>query len=168
MTDNHFQDIQVFYGKLDRFPPPREAENPCAACIECCRYFFYCSWYEFQFIEHFVRQKAISISLVFKPAAAATEDTRLKGPSWLCPLHSGLGGCLTYPARPHACRVLGHYVPHTTRMPENCSFRNPLFYRVHKELPLWEDYVRLLLAHPPPDEFRKGGYFVGASADPLI
>ncbi|MCL5773231.1 MAG: YkgJ family cysteine cluster protein [Firmicutes bacterium] len=158
MPNEPFYDIIKFYKDIDQLLPFPDLENPCGECKECCRYFFYCSQYEYEYLKHYVEDKRINIPLIFKPASTPDGDRRSVNSGWCCPLYRENAGCLAYAARPYACRIMGHYVPRTTNIPGQCIFRSPVNYSTHDEMPLWKEYVKLLLAHPPSKEFQKGGY----------
>jgi hypothetical protein len=151
----HFSDIIQFYEKLSALLPRPSGENPCGECRECCTYLFYLSEYEFQFLDQCLREKTVALSLSFIPLKPSALDPRFACDRWLCPLLRDDGGCHAYEARPLACRLMGPYLPHNSDAISGCIYRNPIVYSTVEEIPLWDEYVRLLRKHPTPP-----GYFI--------
>jgi CRISPR/Cas system-associated endonuclease Cas3-HD len=64
-------------------------------------------------------------------------------------------GCCAYEGRPLACRLMGAYVPHNNTLIQDCVYKNPVVYTKVEEIPLWNDFMKLMRKYPSPP-----GYFV--------
>ena len=161
-----FADLREFYRRLDEILPTPDptaqnsGTNPCGTCGDCCRWFFYLSRHEWKYLEQALEQQGRAGVARFQVALSPDQDQRLgRCSEWLCPLHQEGLGCTVYEARPLACRLAGPYLPALSRLPEHCIFPRPIRYATVEEIPLWEEYVRVLRRHPSPP-----GYL--APADP--
>lgn len=160
-----FEEIREFYRRLDEVlpgpdkpPVPPEvtggrtgcAGNLCGSCGECCRWFFYLSRHEYDYLEHYLKHRGQPVPSRFRVAVTPEQDHRLQHSEWRCPLYREGVGCTVYEARPLACRLAGPYLPRASRLPPWCVFTRPVRYSTVEEIPLWEQYVRLLRRHPGP------------------
>lgn len=172
MSDR-FDDIREFYAHVDqhlaaldaeilrRSRPASEGEAPnsCGTCFECCRYSFYLSRCEFEYLEDHVRRATGS-----SPAEWVTCNSRQDDPrrevAWAdherCAFWRDGIGCVGYEARPLACRTLGPMLPSHSKLPEWCIYSHPEIYTTCEALPHWSEYVQILRAHypSPPGYFR--------------
>lgn len=155
VKQNDFSDIIDFYSRLDKVIPREEGENPCGNCFECCRYLFYFSRYEFDYLKYFLRIKTDELSIKFVRLLPGESDPRFNEKNWACPLLNERTGCIVYEARPLPCRMMGPYLPYNSKKIDNCIYNNPVVYEFAEEIPLWDDFVRILKRHPSPP-----GYFV--------
>jgi hypothetical protein len=159
-----FDDIRTLYGHVDatlasRAPAQTAESNPCGKCFECCQYHFYLSRYEFEYVEDFLIRSTGHSPLEWITCLKATDDPRRSAPpdfDYRCPLYAEGQGCLAYEARPLACRTLGPLLPCHSKLPTWCVYTAPQVYSTSEELPCWEEYKRLLIAHhpSPPGYFR--------------
>lgn len=157
ITYSNFSDLAHFYDRLDSVLPALQGENPCGSCLECCRYLFYLSKYEFDFLNHSLAQKNSPFSLAFVTLLPDARDPRFSQQGSICPLWEENTGCHAYMARPLACRLMGAYVPYNSDLIPHCVYRHPVVYHHVNEIPLWDDFVKILRKYPSPP-----GYFIRA------
>jgi len=154
-----FLDIIKFYEGLTTFLPERDRENPCGGCKECCRYLFYLSRYEFDYLIYSLGRGGEEVHLQFVPLLPGKEDPRCAMEESLCPLYREPGGCRAYEGRPLACRLMGPYVPLDSELITSCIYKEPVIYSTVEEIPLWNEFTRILRRHPSLP-----GYFVVSGA----
>ena len=166
-----FEDIRLFFERVDRHlaalrtpitprrDPGGDGSNPCGTCVECCRYSFYLSRYEFEYLEDAVRRATGSCPAEWVTCMSPQEDPRMD-PAFegheRCPLYQDGVGCMGYAARPLACRTLGPMLPCHSKLPEGCIYTNPTIYDTATALPHWDEYALMLKRHfpSPPGYFR--------------
>ncbi len=161
-TLDPFSDLREFYRRLDEILPgpdlPTAADsNPCGSCGDCCRWFFYLSRHEWDYLAHDLAERGLAGLAHFRVALTAEQDERLQFDEWRCPLYQVGQGCRVYAARPLACRLAGPYLPVQSRLPSHCIFQAPRRYSTVEEIPLWEEYVRVLRRHPSPPGYMAPG-----------
>ena len=154
-TLDPFSDLREFYRRLDEILPgpdipASQDSNPCGACGDCCRWFFYLSQHEWDYIAQALAERGLTGLARFRVAVTPEQDERLQFSEWRCPLYQAGQGCLTYQARPLACRLAGPYLPVLSKLPSHCIFQQPIRYATVEEIPLWDEYVRVLRRHPSP------------------
>ena len=159
---DRFSDLREFYRRLDEILPgpdlPAEAgSNPCGTCGDCCRWFFYLSRHEWDYLAQDLETRGEADLARFRVAVTPDQDERLGLPEWRCPLYVPGQGCGVYDRRPLACRLAGPYLPTLSRLPDHCIFIRPIRYATVEEIPLWEEYVRVLRRHPSPPGYLAPG-----------
>ncbi|MGV8123488.1 MAG: YkgJ family cysteine cluster protein [Candidatus Xenobiia bacterium LiM19] len=152
-----FRDLADFYMHLSSRLLKPESSNPCKSCVECCKYLFYLSRYEFEYLASAASLKDRSISLVFVPLLPGQDDPRFAHNDHCCPLLTE-DGCLAYEFRPLPCRLMGPYVPYNSDLISGCVYTHPVIYRNVEEIPLWDEYTAVLRRHPSPP-----GFFIHAA-----
>ena len=136
---------------------PKGEGNACGTCFECCRYNFYLSKHEFDYVEAWLTDAWGSVLEFVATPRPGRHPRRFTPPDleYRCPLYADGIGCTVYEARPLACRLMGPYLPHHSKLPAWCVFENPTVYSTVDEMPGWNDYVSVLRRHPsPPGYFR--------------
>jgi Fe-S-cluster containining protein len=165
---DRFEDIRGFYSLLDAnlqeiSATARARGNACGTCFECCKYNFYLSKYEFDYLEdHLIRTRGES-HVEWVTCSTPIQDKRRSqpyDPSYRCPLYEEGVGCTVYEARPLACRTLGPMLPHHSKLPSWCVYTNPISYDRTDAIPLWSEYADMLRRHQPAP----AGYFVARPA----
>lgn len=162
-----FSDLREFYRRLDEILPRPDlsagpGSNPCGSCGDCCRWFFYLSRHEWDFLASGLEDLGEPDLARFQVANTPEQDERLGLPEWRCPLYREGQGCLVYHHRPLACRLAGPHLPVLSKLPDHCIFTRPIRYSTVEEIPLWEEYVRVLRRHPSPPGYLAPGSSHGA------
>ncbi|GEM_PF-1600394 len=162
-----FSDLREFYRRLDEILPgpdlpADQGSNPCGTCGDCCRWFFYLSRHEWDYLTQELEARGEADLARFRVAVTPDQDERLGLPEWRCPLYVQGRGCGVYDRRPLACRLAGPYLPVLSRLPDHCIFTRPIRYSTVEEIPLWEEYVRVLRRHPSPPGYLAPGPSSGA------
>lgn len=140
-------------------PPPGQepAPNACGSCGDCCRWFFYLSRHEWDYIAHTLQEQGRQGVAHFRVALTPEQDERLQFAEWRCPLYREGQGCTVYEARPLACRLAGPYLPEHSKLPGHCIFPRPIRYSTVDGIPLWPEYVKVLRRNPTPPGYISPG-----------
>ena len=178
MADDRFDALRSFYARLDGNLQQQQAArrahqaaastgasspatHACGTCDACCRYHFYLSRHEFEYLRHVAEQRPGAPPLRWVTCSTSIQDARRTrfDPQHRCPLYgplpAGGHGCLAYEARPVACRTMGPMLPHHSRMPEGCVYTDPEVYHSTDAIPGWDELLQLV--HEQGESTR--GYF---------
>ncbi|MBM3460778.1 MAG: YkgJ family cysteine cluster protein [Armatimonadetes bacterium] len=156
-VESTFKDLRGFYGRLDahlqRTRPPRQegSANACGTCLECCKYNFYLSRHEYDLIEAHLLETRGESPIRWVNCSTNIQDARRHrpfDPEYRCPLYDmEKGGCSVYEVRPLACRTLGPMLPCHSKLPDWCVYDQPKVYERAEEIPLWDQFLRIIHAH---------------------
>jgi Fe-S-cluster containining protein len=153
-----FPELEAFYEDFTRELRNLHLEEAdCGQCGRCCEsppFLMTCSDLEFSRLERFIEQEGMEYRLHFIPLQGDEPDRRTVWARWRCPLYAAGKGCVVYPVRPLSCRVFGPLAQGPIEF-DFCVFKNPRIYETPLEIPLWENYARILRKYP----FRRGYIF---------